>query len=70
MDEPIIYTITHKYCVLLAETIMVITVIHICDTVISDFVLLQSKERSDREDLKTDIQHRKETFYRVSILLS
>ncbi|XP_063534410.1 rootletin isoform X2 [Cydia strobilella] len=24
----------------------------------------QSKENSDREDLKTDIQHRKETFYR------
>ncbi|XP_073955300.1 uncharacterized protein isoform X3 [Choristoneura fumiferana] len=26
----------------------------------------QSKENSDREDLKTDIQHRKETFYRKS----
>ncbi|KAI8421910.1 hypothetical protein MSG28_009833 [Choristoneura fumiferana] len=25
-----------------------------------------SKENSDREDLKTDIQHRKETFYRKS----
>ncbi|XP_063362437.1 interaptin isoform X1 [Cydia amplana] len=27
----------------------------------------QSKENSDREDLKTDIQHRKETFYREAL---
>lgn len=38
----------------------------LCSKITKDFFLLQGKEKTNREDLKTDIQHRKETFYRVS----